>query len=1107
MSHKELKLMNTSNAIYTSYISKINIANADVEDKAFEYIFNVVRDGQLQTIVKQIRAESDHSKVQELKRNNLPIFFPTIRINGAMKNKLNDESTASGIVQFDIDLKDNLDLDMVRLKDEIIKLSETFYVFTSPSNGLKLAIRTDFTKHENESIENLRGRYLRAYDITKALLVEKLPAFNINFDKKVRPLKTACYLSDDSDVYFNQSCEQILLDHLCHSKVKTYKSIKTNQTDYRNFKTNALNFTPAQIKEMLAFIDPDKRHDNRIPINLVVMSALGADAIELLVNFWAKREKDQLRYQINDQFIALQSGKLEVIIDLFLRAAVAGGYINPFADECKTGSLRNTLKAVDLTDSTYTLPPLLSAEEAVIELRKVAKSFFNDKQSRFINFSTGAGKTRAMLTLLEEMGQKRKILYLVKSHVLADEIMTTFNALRAERIKSLTNRSDKNLNSFTNQLDTQNPRSKMVHLLGRGDFTSPNRLCENSEFLKSLAIKEDELDHILANGGELSSYKGGFHPFPSAFCGSDPNYKVEEKLHIIDDVQYCFEEDVQIDPTIKNKHEMCLHKAQCRYTDQFNDLFDNIRVMTHHEYFNLPSKYFSGTTADRQPRVNIYKNPRGGWVPDYIVIDEDNITVENDYKLRADNKRFPVVAKIIEAVQSGVDLKDAIMDNQADIFIEARKNKKQQSSFISTAAYLTEVKTRIKSELKFSELFQNIYLYAKNEEERYLRGMRIGGVTLFKNKVLSRVVPALIQSVIKTKAHRYRNIPTMFLDATANQSVIEELLPDVEFHSVNVESKDYIRLIQLQNYTFTKTELVNLKIKDVGLTADKRRKGVKFLDDVFYGLKNLAEKYTSTGKTVGVISYKNIPEITDGTGFDTFPAFLADKMSISLYSHFGNLRGSNAFDNVDCLIILGRYCLDLNTYESNNWAIFNQPPSSIMEYRDSPVRMRDGSIRLLNTLITVDNKSRAISEQCSLSETKQAIGRGRMVHGNPKDIYYLSNEYIGSDIEVTEFVSYDDLFLRMISDERLEALNVVGFLLGKTKDIMSALGIARAVCNTNKAQIHHELKVAGFVYSQIDYVKADSKSTSHKCYIKDESLLLKYLNPMSKHPVTIVLLD
>jgi hypothetical protein len=1082
------------NTIYTSYLERINIKNADVEAKTFEDIFNLVKNGQLKDFVQEIRVETDHDKVQLLKKNNLPIFFPTILINGEMKNILNEESTSTGIVQFDIDLKDNLDLNMVSLKDDFIKLPETFYVYTSPSNGLKIGIKTDFIKKDNESINDLKGRYLDAYDITERWLIEKFPTFNITFDIKVRPLKTACYLSDDCDAYFNQTCKEIALDHLCQVKVK-HKSITTNQSAYREFKTRSFEYSQEQIKEMLSFIDPNRRHDKRIPINLVLMSVLGIDAIELLVDFWAKTEKNQLRYQLNNQFKALQIGKLEASIHLFLQAAIDGGYINPLSSENKTGSLRNNLKADDLTNSKFTLSPLLTPDEAAIELKKIVKAFFNDKQSRFINFSTGAGKTYEMLKILEGMGQRHKVLYLVKSHVLAEEITAKFGKIRAER-----------LNLLTNPLDALRSRSHIDHLLGRGDFTNPERLCENTQLLKSLARKEGDLDKLLKDGGDLSAYKGGYHSFPSAFCGSDPNYyRTQVNFYENEGVEYEFEEDIQIDPAVKTKHETCVFQAQCRYTEQFNGLSGNIRVMTHDEYFNLSSKFFSGVNADGHPRVNIYKNPRRGWFPDYIVVDEDIVNVK-DYEIRSDIKRFPSVAKIIAAVQSGVELKDAIMNNQRDIFTEALTNKKYKHKFETTKDYLKKIKQPT-TDQEFSELFDNIYHFAKHEEDRYLKGMRISEISLVQQNRLLKTIPILKQSVVQTRAHRYRNTPTMFLDATANQSIVESLMPNVKYHSVNVKSRDDINLIQLQNFTFTKSQLMGLKKKELDSKAEsKKRKTHKALDDVIFGLKKLADKYMAIGKAVGIISYKNIPEITDGTGFETFPEFLANEINISLYEHFGNLRGSNKFDEVGCLIILGRFYKNEIAIESYTRGIFDEAATSSTEYRDSPVRMKDGSVKLLNTLITINEESRAIEEHYSLSETLQAIGRGRMVHGSPKDIYYLSNEYIGSDIEVTSFVSYDDLFLRMFSFTQLDDLSKTGFIKADDITIRSLLGISLPFYKEVKDLIQDELKAAGFIHSRISYVKLDSKPANPSYFIKDEALLLDFLkpHPNPKHLVTIV---
>ena len=132
------------------------------------------------------------------------------------------------------------------------------------------------------------------------------------------------------------------------------------------------------------------------------------------------------------------------------------------------------------------------------------------------------------------------------------------------------------------------------------------------------------------------------------------------------------------------------------------------------------------------------------------------------------------------------------------------------------------------------------------------------------------------------------------------------------------------------------------------------------------------------------------------------------------------------------------------------------------------------------------------------------IGRGRMVHGKAKDIFYLSNEYIGSEIEVTDFVSYDDLFLRLIDVECLETLNKIGFIQDRQGIVMAALGISRDSYIANKQYIINEFKDAGFSYSEVTYFKADSKQVTSQYFLKDQSLLLDYLEPSLKKPIAIV---
>ena len=967
-----------SNIIYTSYVTKHT--DSIVLTTSFEDVINKIKSEELSGIVNKIRNETDKRKRTELK-NNLPAFFPTVFLNNE-KNLLNDNSKATGIIQFDVDTQDNISLDFDLFRSAISGLKETFYIFKSPSNGLKFAIKTDFNRHTDEDIESFKARFKIAYEKVKSYIEEATINFNVDYDKSVGNIKWLCYLSHDKDIYFNQDCHAFKVDPLCVYEKKEIR-LSTEQVEDKG-----------QVLDILSNISRDLDYPDRFKVNSVVIDALGYEALSVLESHWTTKSRDKLRKDIEGQI--KQSGKenFKANLGTLVNYAKANGW------KAITGSARNKLQT---KETTLTLPDLLGPEEASLKLKEIIEDFFKNKKSRFINFSTGAGKTYTMLQILEDIGWHTRIIYLVKSHELAEEIKNTFNLIKKER---------STIRTFK---EKHSGRSSINHLKGRAE------LCENDAVIKSLV--------------------------PAWFCHSDVNREISES-------------------------DTCIYQADCRYTAQFNNL-GSIRVMTHNEYVNAQGKYFNGVDAYGEVR-------KSKWVPEYLIIDEDIFTVEEDFK-EGVGSRFKVISKILIDVQSGVDLRDAILANQTEIFIDALENVRDapQEFLIS----LSKTKSKSIQLPKFSDLFYNITQYAKTEDLDYLHGMRVEG-------------SYIIQSVIKSVAERYKKIPTMYLDATANKAIIEKLLPNVEYHSISVKSKNDINLYQLQNKNFSKEEI--------------KKEGV--IDVVILGLKRLADKYKNEGKSVGLITHKTLKDITNNTEFNDFDEFLANKTGIDMFGHFGGLRGLNKFNDVDCLIILSRQQLPPDAIQSNTYAIFNEAGDAWTRdsnsYINSLVRMKDGSVRKHNSQISLDEKTRAVKEHYSLSETKQAIGRGRMVHGKSKDIYFLSNEYIGSDIEVTGFLNYRDLFSKDIIDDcKLEALKARGFIECKQIEIMRAFGLTKIQVQNNKDEINTIIKMSGFSRVEIIYKDSNRNTVKREFFISNISLLMEELKSKMKTFISCLTID
>ena len=936
-----------------SFLTKI--WERDVKTLPFEEVIASISSEKYASEIQHIR-EVQETEKQSLKQELLPAFFPTVHLGN--DNKLDDFSSPTGIIQFDIELKDNPECDFISLRKEIQSFKETYYLFNSPSGGLKFGILTDFNKHDDEDLESVKERYKLAYSLTKDSFTNQLKC---QFDDSVGNLKWACYLSSDKEAYFNPHSLKYIVDSKCIYSPPNFSISMTFQPLYGK-----------QVEDLLNYVPKDYRYTQRLPVNFAVMSEIGRAAVPLLYSHWTTVSRKKLMDDLESQCRLVEQGKISGNIGVLVNIAKQNGWIPP-----KTGKQRKQLQP---QQTDFKLNPLLSPEEAEKYLIDIINAFFVDKKSRFINFSTGAGKTYTLIKVLEQLGLFKKILLLVKTHELAEEIKEKFSEVRRERTKNL---------SDIERLKDTGKKIKVALFRGR------NELCEYE-------TKNNE-------------YKKAGIPMPADQCSD------------------------------------CWSDADCRYIEQFNRPLQNVRIMTHNEYFNQPSKYFSGTDASGKPR-------KRGWVPEFIIIDENVFEKEQDF-IETSSSRLKSIRMIIHAVFNGENLKVAVKNNCESLFQDSILNKKQKKPlFKNSKQYITAINNIKNSKYTYSPILRNLLLYVSSEDESYLHGMRVN-----KNG------DALLQSIIKPISKRHQGIPTLYLDATANESVIKAMLPDVEFISINVKTKPDINLYQLSNITLTQEYL-----------SDEKN-----LETVINGLSNLLKKY----KNPGLITYMN-PKIND----NSFDKYLSEKIGITHYTHFGNLRGINKFSDVDCLIILGRYCINLKVLEEYTYAIFNRPRQEGREYLDSPVRMKDGSVKLINSQINGDSITRAVSDHFSQSETLQAIGRGRMVYGSPKDIYYLSNEYIGPNIEVTGFLKYEDIFSeKYLNKKILEHVSALGYIRDVQRELIKHLGLTTSEVEKHREQIKADLIHDGFVHSIVKYTDKYRTKKEATYFIKDEKKLEEYL--------------
>ena len=855
-------------SIYVTYLQKLKVDKPEI--LFIDEIIENIRTGKNKVLVEQIRQESDKNKRDDLK-TSLPAFFPSVTLNTI--SSLSESDGANGIIQFDIDKKDNPEIDFDLLRQKIIKIEEVLYLFESPSCGIKLGVLTDFKKHNSDTVDSVIARYKTAYKTTKESLFSD---FDINFDDAVGTLKFSCFLSYDENAYLNKNCKIFKVDHLC----EYYPTTKNTEITQH--------VSTEKIKELLQYIPCDLRYHERRNINFAVFNTIGDEGFCLLKTHWKNTDERKLDRQLKTQ---RRYKKNYVDIRYLINEAKKHGY--KF-----TGSRAINSKHAEYCD--YKFSALFDPQGTIKKIKEIVEYFFKNKKSTFLNAPAGLGKTHTVLECLNNIDPDKKVLFLVKTHKLAEEIVQKFNEIKKR------NQKDKVFPSYLFE-----KTNKINHI--KGKTYRPDKghvLCEN----------------IL----NIEDYnKNGIHP-------------------PIEECSRCFSID------------------SCFYIQQFDMPFHNIRLMTHEEFINSSSFWFNGSRTNKNGQID--KHPRK-WIPDYIIVDEDWLRTETDEESIVNS--YQSISNIIYQCRQHGSLSKAILDNYKQLmddinFINANQ---KPISFVGTKQYIQDSLDAKK--YKKSLVLENIEKYLKTNDDKYL-----------SNISLNQTGDKLIYCKIKSIQTKYKDIPVLYLDATADKNIVKEVIGDIKFIDIKVKISDKSNIYQLENANFTKSFLESF---------DKREVLIK-------DLKKKSAGYTS----IGLITYQSIK------GIDNFDKFLADQIGANIYNHFGNLRGLNSFKDVDCLFVVGRYRIPEIYLQELALAVYGVYDKPEYIYAKTPFRMKNGGAKSLENRTYIDDRFNNILNHFSSSETIQAIHRARLIwNDKPKDVYLYSKESLGGDIEVTDFFRID----------------------------------------------------------------------------------------------------
>lgn len=193
--------------------------------------YEAIKTGKYKKEIEQIRShiqQGNYSLADTLKKKLYGMTFSAI-FHSDRNRKKDNMVEYTGVVVLDID---NLTKEQItRLKPIIIKISHTLMCFISPSGmGLKIVVVTD-----NKDPNQHKACYQQVINYYKQHL-------NVEFDEQTNDITRLCYVSDDSEAYFNPNaeifnCGSEVSDQSAHSG-ESEETLQSNRDTGNNINTD-----------------------------------------------------------------------------------------------------------------------------------------------------------------------------------------------------------------------------------------------------------------------------------------------------------------------------------------------------------------------------------------------------------------------------------------------------------------------------------------------------------------------------------------------------------------------------------------------------------------------------------------------------------------------------------------------------------------------------------------------------------------------------------------------------------------------------------------------------------------------------------------------------
>jgi hypothetical protein len=251
----------------------------------------------------------------------------------------------------------------------------------------------------------------------------------------------------------------------------------------------------------------------------------------------------------------------------------------------------------------------------------------------------------------------------------------------------------------------------------------------------------------------------------------------------------------------------------------------------------------------------------------------------------------------------------------------------------------------------------------------------------------------------------------LLLDGTANSEILRQFVPYLQ-DAPEIRVHRNARIIQVRDLTFFRHSLVERAPAGEDDGAGWRPKAR------LAAVADFIARAAKEGRTLVVTNKRVRCALTGEKPGARLP--VSAPYAGADVAHFGNIRGTNEFEDHDFVIILGREQPNVRDAEHRAMAIWydtKEPircipprPKGQVQYPYSfrPYTMRDGSREQVRVRVHPDRRVQAVVEQVREAEMVQAIDRLRLIHSErEKTVFILCN--IPLDMPVDELITWRQL--------------------------------------------------------------------------------------------------